>query len=213
MKGRSKERTSSRGIHCRSESSSEAREKSSGSPARRAASARKKRASNRRVRPGGVIARKTKDRASAEGRWPVAAKVLQSAGGSGQGGGAAEEEPRLLPEFADGGGGERPGARAGGAVLEPGCAGGREGRGEGDRGVGGVHRAAGEDEFRRHEGGGRAALAHQDARARPRVADEDDGGGVADGVGHARAQAGSPKPCIRLAHWKPTMAPFSRGRR
>ena len=202
-------RTSASGIHWRRESSSEAREKSSGSEASAAASARRKRASKRRGRPGGVIARKTKERAWAAGRWPVAAKAAQSGGGSGHSPGRPRIEAGFLPELPDRGGGDGAGA---GAVVEERGAGRGEGRREGDGGVGRVHRAAGEDEFRGHEGRRRAALAHQDARRRRGVADEDDGGGVADGVGHG-AGSGSPKPCMRLAHWKATMTPLSRGRR
>jgi sugar/nucleoside kinase (ribokinase family) len=61
-------RTSSSGIHCSADNSSVAREKSSRSPASAAASVRKNRASKRRGRPGGVMARKTNRRGAAWGR-------------------------------------------------------------------------------------------------------------------------------------------------
>jgi drug/metabolite transporter (DMT)-like permease len=125
---------------------------------------------------------------------------------------AAEDEARLLPEFADRARGERPGAGRWRAVLEEGGAARGQGCGERDPRIGRIDRAAGKDEFRRHEGRARAALAHQHARAGPGVAQEDHGGGVADGIAHG-AQAAPPKPCMRLAHWKATIAPLNRGSR
>jgi hypothetical protein len=69
MKGMSKPRASSRGTHCKWLNSSSAREKSSGSFRRSSARASRKRASNRRGRPGGVMARKRTQR-GARGQVP-----------------------------------------------------------------------------------------------------------------------------------------------
>ncbi len=81
MKGRSNSRTLGSGIHCRCDSSSHAAEKSSRSVATASASTRKNRASKRRSRPGGVMARNTNCMALASGTCPVWAKLCQSSGG------------------------------------------------------------------------------------------------------------------------------------
>ncbi len=132
--------------------------------------------------------------------------------GIGPGCGAPEDQACLLPELPDRACSERAGAGHGHAVLKERRAAGGQGGGERHGGVGRIDRASGEDEFRRHEGRPRAPLAHQDAGPRARVADEDHGRGVADGVRHG-AEAAPPKPCMRLAHWKATIAPLKRGRR
>ena len=82
MNGISNPRRSPSAIHWRWRSSSEAPEKSSGSPLTTSAFPRKKRASNRRGRPGGVTARNTKLRARGSGRSPAPANSLHPSGAS-----------------------------------------------------------------------------------------------------------------------------------
>jgi flagellum-specific peptidoglycan hydrolase FlgJ len=94
MKGRSNSSTLCSGTHCKCDNSSEALEKSSRSPVRCSASTMKKRASKRRGRPAGVIARNTNCKRSADGTLPVAEKLHQASGVSP---GQSTLQPRIKP--------------------------------------------------------------------------------------------------------------------
>ena len=162
MKGRSSARASGRASQRRCDSSPEAAERSSWSPGRAAASARRKRASKRRVRPGGVIARKTKRRAPIAGAGtarPVSSVSSRRAAatttsGAGASAGACKAQP--------------PGA---GVVKIA-----RTRRGMVRR----IDAAAGEDELRRHEHRPCPALAHQHLGAVRTGPRQDHRGGGAD---------------------------------
>ena len=108
MKGRSSARASGKRHPLQMGQLVEAAEKSSGSPARSPASTRKNRASKRRGRPGGVIARKTNWSGSAAGRCPRRRNPPDAAAGlPGQRSGRPRIKARFLPEFADRGRGQR----------------------------------------------------------------------------------------------------------
>ena len=101
--------------------------KSSGAPARSSASATKNRASNRRGRPGGVIARNTSRSAATFGTSPAAKNPRQAPGAATRRGGGirpAQHQPGLLPQFANRG--ERQGAADAwvGVAQQPGIGGG-----------------------------------------------------------------------------------------
>ncbi len=197
MKGRSSFRASARVSQLRKVSSPLAREKSSSPPLTRAASTRKKRASKRRGRPGGVMARKMNSSPSAAGWLPASKNDCQSAVRP-RAGRVREGEAGFLPQFANCRHGQRLGQLSFGAQAQ--APGGRlrQWACGGDVAILLVDGAAGEDELRRHEGRALAALTHQNARNLLVASDQDHRRGVAEsifrglGVEHLESGGGYP---------------------